>query len=231
MVSELAVRDYISNLNRVSTQEERLNNSTKGLLDLFPFGEVHLFRYSPLGNIAEGIIKMNASGLYYIGHVRDDLRNLLPIYCSLKKRRAIYISNEEFFECYGSKYINPNERNDHVIIPICFGSHPVGYFIGRELPEHFTCSDKLLSTLTLYGKLTGKIFENSKEGGPIGNLSKRESEVMQRISWGESIKEMADSMEISEYTVKSYIKSAIKKLEVSNRVEAVAELLRRGAIS
>ncbi|MDT8860260.1 LuxR C-terminal-related transcriptional regulator [Alkalihalobacillus sp. MEB130] len=231
MLKQSTIHEYISNLDKALSQEEKLHLCTKGLLELFPIQEAHLFRYAPLGNIVEGIIKINTSGLYYIGHVRDDLRNLPPINTSLRKRRAMYISNEEFFEKYGSKYTNPNERNDHFIIPICFSSNPVGYFIGRELNTDFTSDENFLTILTLYGKLVGEIIETNKEGQSIGKLSKRESEVMQRISWGESIKEMANSMEISEYTVKDYIKSAIKKLEVNNRVEAVAELLRKGFIS
>jgi DNA-binding CsgD family transcriptional regulator len=63
------------------------------------------------------------------------------------------------------------------------------------------------------------------------NLSKRELEVMRKISWGESMKEMADAMDISELTVKQYVKSAIKKLGAHNRSHAVSELLRRGIIS
>jgi DNA-binding CsgD family transcriptional regulator len=38
-------------------------------------------------------------------------------------------------------------------------------------------------------------------------------------------------MDISEATVNQYVKSAIKKLGVQNRVQAVAELFRKGVIS
>lgn len=38
---------------------------------------------------------------------------------------------------------------------------------------------------------------------------------------------MADSMTISELTVKQYVKSAIKKLGAQNRAHAVAELFRK----
>ncbi|WP_410718707.1 response regulator transcription factor [Brevibacillus sp. SIMBA_040] len=62
-------------------------------------------------------------------------------------------------------------------------------------------------------------------------LSKRELEVMRKIAWGESTKEMADSMEIREVTVKQYVKTAIKKLGAQNRSHAVGELFRRGFIS
>ncbi|GLB60507.1 hypothetical protein NCCP133_26390 [Cytobacillus sp. NCCP-133] len=56
-------------------------------------------------------------------------------------------------------------------------------------------------------------------------------EVMKRISWGESIKEMADSMYISEVTINQYIKTAIKKLGAQNRTQALAEMFRKGMIS
>jgi DNA-binding CsgD family transcriptional regulator len=45
------------------------------------------------------------------------------------------------------------------------------------------------------------------------------------------MKEMAATMEISELTVKQYVKSAIKKLGAHNRSHAVGELLRKGIIS
>ncbi|WP_286163972.1 LuxR C-terminal-related transcriptional regulator [Bacillus sp. AFS088145] len=51
------------------------------------------------------------------------------------------------------------------------------------------------------------------------------------IAWGESTNEMADSMNISELTVKQYIYSAIKKLGANNRSYAVGELIRKGIIS
>ncbi|WP_209123278.1 hypothetical protein [Alkalihalobacillus sp. BA299] len=119
MVSETTVSEYIwNNLDKTLTHDEKLNMITKGLVDLFPIGEIHLFRYSPLGNIVEGIIKINSSGMHYIGHVRDYVRNLPPIDNALRKRRAVFISCLEFFEKYGSKYVNPNDQNDHLIIPI-----------------------------------------------------------------------------------------------------------------
>ncbi|MFJ9500680.1 response regulator transcription factor [Brevibacillus centrosporus] len=61
-------------------------------------------------------------------------------------------------------------------------------------------------------------------------LSKRDLEVMRRIAWGENTMEMADSMSISEFTVKQYIKSAIKKLGAQNRSHAIGEMYRRGWI-
>jgi DNA-binding CsgD family transcriptional regulator len=91
--------------------------------------------------------------------------------------------------------------------------------------------EKTLSSYSLYGKLIGKYLHSSRETDAPTLLSKRELEVMKRISQGESTKEMADSMKISELTVKQYVKTAIKKLGANNRSHAVGELLRRGIIT
>ncbi|MFF0827557.1 helix-turn-helix transcriptional regulator [Brevibacillus sp. NPDC003359] len=50
------------------------------------------------------------------------------------------------------------------------------------------------------------------------------------MSWGESVKEMADWMGISEFTVQDYIKSALKKLGVQNRAQGVADAIRQRII-
>ena len=54
---------------------------------------------------------------------------------------------------------------------------------------------------------------------------------MKRIAWGDSTKEMAYSLGISEFTIKQYVKFAIKKLGAQNRAQAVAELFRKGILS
>ncbi|WP_156304531.1 response regulator transcription factor [Lysinibacillus sp. FJAT-14745] len=41
---------------------------------------------------------------------------------------------------------------------------------------------------------------------------------------------MAASIGISEFTVQDYVRSAIRKLDAFNRVQGVAEALRRGLI-
>ncbi|WP_158734754.1 response regulator transcription factor [Alteribacillus sp. YIM 98480] len=231
MIQVQSVKNYIHCLDKSFDHNEKLIRISQGMIELFPFNEVHLFRYSPLGYVVEGVVKINSEGVFYIGHVRDDIRNLPPIYNAVKKRKSIFISQCEFFEKYGCAYTNPNEQNEHLIVPISFSMNVIGYFVARECKKDFVCSEELLANTTLYGKLAGKLIESNIEGQSISCLSKRETEVIQRISWGESIKEMAVSMGISEFTVKDYIKSVIKKLEVNNRVEAVAELLRRGLIS
>jgi DNA-binding NarL/FixJ family response regulator len=61
-------------------------------------------------------------------------------------------------------------------------------------------------------------------------LSARELETLRLMGQGLSNKSIAESMFISENTVKYHIRNILRKLEVQNRTEAVALALREGLI-
>ncbi len=61
-------------------------------------------------------------------------------------------------------------------------------------------------------------------------LSSREVEILDYISRGNSNKEIAKSLKISDQTVKNHITSILKKLSVNDRTAAVVHALRHGWI-
>ncbi|MBK1878482.1 response regulator [Pelagicoccus mobilis] len=61
-------------------------------------------------------------------------------------------------------------------------------------------------------------------------LTPRETEVLSEIAHGRSNKEIANSLNISDYTVKDHIKNILGKLQVAARTEAVTVALQRGII-
>ncbi len=61
-------------------------------------------------------------------------------------------------------------------------------------------------------------------------LSEREIEVLGRIAHGESNKEIAQTLAISESTVKNHVNSILTKLSASDRTQAVTLALQRGII-
>jgi DNA-binding NarL/FixJ family response regulator len=61
-------------------------------------------------------------------------------------------------------------------------------------------------------------------------LTDRELSCLQLLADGQSTKEIASEMHLSEETVKTYLKSILKKLAVRDRTEAVAEAFRRGLV-
>jgi DNA-binding NarL/FixJ family response regulator len=61
-------------------------------------------------------------------------------------------------------------------------------------------------------------------------LSSREVEILDYIAQGNSNKEIAKSLKISDQTVKNHITSILKKLSVNDRTAAVVHALRHGWI-
>jgi DNA-binding NarL/FixJ family response regulator len=62
-------------------------------------------------------------------------------------------------------------------------------------------------------------------------LSDRESEILQLIAKGVSNSEAAKLLELSKATIRTHLEHIYRKLEVTNRVEAVTEGIRKGLIS
>lgn len=61
-------------------------------------------------------------------------------------------------------------------------------------------------------------------------LTPREIEVLHQLARGLANKEIADSLGISEYTVKGHLKNILGKLRVADRTEAVTTAIVRGII-
>jgi DNA-binding NarL/FixJ family response regulator len=76
-------------------------------------------------------------------------------------------------------------------------------------------------TGTLEESSVAREWDTTEHLGQDAGLSPRESEVLQLVLQGLSNKEIADSMYLSINSVKSYIRSAYRKIEVNSRSQAV----------
>jgi DNA-binding NarL/FixJ family response regulator len=61
-------------------------------------------------------------------------------------------------------------------------------------------------------------------------LTSREIEVLNKLVRGLANKEIAESLKISEYTIKDHLKSILAKLRVADRTQAVTAALQRGIV-
>ncbi|MDD2430613.1 MAG: response regulator transcription factor [Firmicutes bacterium] len=61
-------------------------------------------------------------------------------------------------------------------------------------------------------------------------LTKRELEILEEIVQGKSNKEIADTLFISEKTVKNHVSNVLKKLDVTDRTQAAVHALRSGIV-
>jgi len=66
---------------------------------------------------------------------------------------------------------------------------------------------------------------------PIETLTDREKEVLRLVAKGHSNQRIADQLTITEVTVRTHVSHILKKLNLSNRVQATLYALREGLIS
>ena len=65
---------------------------------------------------------------------------------------------------------------------------------------------------------------------PETPLSRRESEILQKVAYGATTKEVAHSLGISPHTVKTHLERIFEKLGANDRAQAVAIALRKGLV-
>src|SRR6266436_7489527 len=84
--------------------------------------------------------------------------------------------------------------------------------------------------LKSFRELTVEEEETNNTKDMYSPLSSREVEILDYIARGNSNKEIAKSLKISDQTVKNHITSILKKLSVNDRTAAVVHALRHGWI-
>lgn len=100
----------------------------------------------------------------------------------------------------------------------------------------YLINDDVLSKPQLASRVLKSFREltvEEEEGGTkdlYSPLSSREVEILDYIARGNSNKEIAKSLKISDQTVKNHITSILKKLSVNDRTAAVVHALRHGWI-
>jgi len=106
--------------------------------------------------------------------------------------------------------------------------------LARRLLRHFRVPDASPLPTEPVALATASTTEPSTASAsepPHKPLSDRESEILQLIAKGVSNSEAAKLLDLSKATIRTHLEHIYRKLEVTNRVEAVTEGIRKGLIS
>ena len=105
----------------------------------------------------------------------------------------------------------------------------VGYILKDAKPEEILESldelNKGGAPMSRYiAKKVVMVFQNKPQQHKLAELTTRENEILNKVSTGININELADSFSISPLTVKCHLRNIYSKLHVTNRVEAINKL-------
>jgi DNA-binding NarL/FixJ family response regulator len=85
----------------------------------------------------------------------------------------------------------------------------------------------------LHPKLTKAFIEEAqlvdKDSSQVP-LSKRETEILQKVAYGATTKSVAEELGISPHTVKTHLERIFEKLGANDRAQAVAIAIRKGVV-
>ena len=131
-----------------------------------------------------------------------------------------------------------SEADEPLFDAIRFGAH--GYLLKDLRPEQLyeliraVMRNETVLSPAIAGRLlrefregtVGKRIVLPEEDGP--SLTQREVQIMQLVSKGLSNKEIGNRLSITEGTVKNHVHNALEKLQLENRIQAAAYVVRHG---
>ncbi|MEG0380625.1 MAG: helix-turn-helix transcriptional regulator, partial [Kurthia sp.] len=154
-----------------------------------------------------------------------------PIFEAIQKQSPQYFEGNDFHLNFPRKYIISKSMNSLLVVPITFNFVVIGYFLSTKFKKSIDA--QMLMEAHLFTSKVGEIlfsYPSSKKKNEI-KLSKREYEVMKCIACGHSSKQITNLLEISETTIKQYVKSVMVKTNTLNRTHAVAFLFQNGILN
>jgi two-component system, NarL family, nitrate/nitrite response regulator NarL len=128
-------------------------------------------------------------------------------------------------------FFTASERLDHVKLALDQGA--MGYLLkGSSSEELYRCLRSVRSGKRyITPELAASVLGGDMNLAPVGpvtaiRFTEREREVVAMLATGHTNKEIADSLELSEKTVKHHMSVIMEKLGVRNRVEAALAISR-----
>jgi NarL family two-component system response regulator LiaR len=113
----------------------------------------------------------------------------------------------------------------------------LGYLLKDSSPEELlgAIHHVYRGELSLHPKIAQKVLQElssrSEQGLPLEPLTEEEMDVLQLVARGQSNREIADGLAVSQATVRTHVNDILSKLHLASRTQAVLYALREGLAS
>lgn len=195
-----------------------------------------LFWYLPVSQLIQGVLSYRVRQEDIL-RIREPAANVPLFHRVLTEGKPVYV--EDARPILPAGYIDRFRLTSLVVAPVlAWDRQTVGVLLMDRGGRPFAPDDRVLrlveSLLARVSRALGPhLFSSSTSlspGPPAASLTHREHEILQLIADGLETKQIAYTLQISEYTVAEHIRSLLRKLGAKNRSEAVALGFRRRLI-
>lgn len=234
---------------RSQTLEQSLENICFGFGEFLPFERCALFRFSNMESTAVGLyahhlnqeqIREIRERIIDIPALKESLSKLEPVGEEMRNFQPLYIDDAS--NGFPKKFVEQFQLGSLIIVPVYVPEEGkmIGGVILDQGPGKFFPKDRsLYSALMKFGQSAGELMLKfvKPEADQLNhtsftsiNFSPREIEVLKLLADGASTTEAAVKLYLSEYTVRDYISSIMRRLQAKNRTEAAVKAIRLGII-
>jgi len=229
---------YNESIMQAKNLQETLELICAGFVRYLPFERAALFSYSYSDHTGIGIYGYQVSD-HAIRKIKEQISNIPLINHGLRKIQPIYVPNAA--QWLPKHYVEQFQLESVVITPLF--SPTKNKMLGAIILDQgegkpFRLPADTLNTVMTFSRHAAETLTKYLDEiqWPVDDwhhlrLSPREYDVLKLMADGASISEAAKTLYLSEYTVRDYVTSAMKKLNAKNRTHAVALALRLGLIS
>ena len=229
--------------------QESIENICYGFGYFLPFERCALFKITNKESVGIGLfghhlntkeVQSISENLINIPILNESLGKLKSQGHEMKNFQPIYIplAQSDLPEIYVKKF----ELSSLIIVPIYVPEE--GKIIGGVVLDlgpgnEFTVDTSLYPALMKFGQSSGELLSKFIEADIVQqdfkamdsiSLSPREIEVIKLLADGASTAEAALKLYLSEFTVRDYISSIMKRLNAQNRTEVAVKAIRMGII-
>ncbi|WML49851.1 response regulator transcription factor [Neobacillus sp. PS3-34] len=228
--------------------KESIENICFGFGYFLPFERCALFKFSNTDSVVIGLhghhlineeIKAISEQITNIPILNNSMVKLKSQGHEMKNFQPIYIPDAQ--TDFPEKYIKTFSLGSLIIVPIYVPSE--GKIIGGAVLDqgpgiHFPLDRSLLPALMKFGQSSGELLSKFIEADLNSqelkvntiSLTQREIEIIKLLADGASTSEAAVKLYLSEFTVRDYISSIMKRLNARNRTEVAVKAIRMGII-
>ena len=231
------------------TLEQSVENICFGFGEFLPFERCALFRFSNSEQVAVGVyahqiddeqVKEIREQIINIPALSQYLNKLKPAGNEMRNFQPIYIEDATYG--FPEKFITQFNLGSLLIVPIYVpeeGQMIGGILLDKGPGQKFERDRSLYPALMKFGQSAGELllrFMNPEPSESQSQLdteltfSPREVEVIKLLAAGASTTEAAVQLFLSEYTVRDYISTIMRRLNAKNRTEVAVKAIRMGII-
>lgn len=202
---------------------ERIFEMMKIFNQTYPCSITQIFQYSSFNSTIDGILSYENQSVKSISHIHESMQTNEYIHHYLSKNEVVYLDHQKFQLSIGKQIPFSEPINNLLLIPLSINGVVIAFMIGINI--QFKISDFILSDIQSFSESYTQTLLLTKNL-PTDKFTTKEIIVMQYISNGYTTKEISSVLELSESTIKYFIKNVMLKTNSANRAEAVAAMFR-----